>query len=135
MLQAHQKACSNVIFSPHIANMMCTSSTDGTVRVWDIAANGGTKPQEISHRNMKQGELFTLQFCQDIPWVLATAGSQGELAIWDVSENEQIENHFKPYLIKGTFDKHDYDENAPRESNEAGFEDMEDEPEDSDDSD
>lgn len=52
-LQAHEKACSNVIFSPHIPNMMCTSSTDGTVKVWDIAANGGTNPAEISYRNMK----------------------------------------------------------------------------------
>lgn len=52
-LQAHEKACSNVIFSPHIPNMMCTSSTDGTVKVWDIAANGGTNPAEISYRNIK----------------------------------------------------------------------------------
>lgn len=51
--QAHKKACSNVIFSPHIPNMMCTSGTDGSVRIWDIAANGGTDPSEISFRNMK----------------------------------------------------------------------------------
>lgn len=63
---------------------------------------------------MKQGELFTMQFSQDIPWVLASGGSNGELAIWDTSENEDIETHFKPYLIKGSYDVKDYDENAPR---------------------
>jgi hypothetical protein len=32
---------------------MCTSGTDGSVRIWDIAANGGINPEEISFRNMK----------------------------------------------------------------------------------
>ena len=44
------------------------------------------------------GELFTLSFYKDIPWVLAAGGSKGELAIWDVSENENILTHFGPYL-------------------------------------
>lgn len=130
-LQAHEKAASNVIFSPHIPNMMCTSSTDGTVKVWDITANGGTNPAEISMRSMKQGELFTMQFCQDIPWVLASGGSNGELAIWDTSESEEVEDHFKPFLTKGSYDVKDYDKNAPRkapevEEDEDDFEDMDD---------
>ena len=123
-MQAHEKATSNVVFSPHIPNMMCTSSTDGTVKVWDITANGGLKPAQIANKEMKQGELFTMQFCQDIPWVLASGGSNGELAIWDTSENIEIENHFKGFLTKGSYDKKDYDENAPRI--EAGAEDDED---------
>lgn len=41
-LQAHTKACPSMSFSPFIPNMMATSSLDGTVKVWDIAANGGT---------------------------------------------------------------------------------------------
>jgi len=93
---------------------MCSSGVDGSVRIWDIAANGGTNPSEISFRNMKQGELFTMQFCADIPWVLAAAGSNGELAIWDTSENEKVENHFKGSLIAGSYNKEDYDENAEK---------------------
>ena len=91
--------------------MMATSSTDGAVKIWDISANGGTNPELISQRSMKQGELFTLQFCQDIPWVLACGGSKGEVAVWDVSENNQIENHFKNFLIKGSYDENDYNIN------------------------
>ena len=52
-LQAHQKACSNVAFSPHIANMMATCSTDGTVKIWDAAANGGAQPSEMGKRSMQ----------------------------------------------------------------------------------
>jgi len=62
---------------------------------------------------MKQGELFAMQFCQDIPWVLATGGSTGQMAIWDISENRQIENHFKGNLIPGSYSLGDYDPNAP----------------------
>ena len=92
--------------------MMATSSIDGSVKVWDISANGGLKPQEIGSRHMKQGELFSMNFCNDIPWVLASGGNNGELAVWDVSENLNIENHFKNYLIKGTYNAEDYDPNA-----------------------
>ena len=55
-------------------NMMCTSSLDGFVKVWDILNNGGTEPKEIAKRDLKQGELFSLSFCEDIPWVLACGG-------------------------------------------------------------
>ena len=91
---------------------MATCSLDGTVKVWDIAANGGTKPQCVSSRHMKQGDLFSMQFCRDIPWVLACGGNTGEIAVWDVSEDQEIEDHFKPHLIAGSYNPADYDPNA-----------------------
>jgi len=94
-IQAHEEACTRVIFSPHIPNMMSTASVDGSVKVWDIASNGGTHPLCMGSREMNQGNIFSLQFCRDIPWVLACGGSKGEIAIWDISENINIENHFK----------------------------------------
>ena len=74
---------------------------------------------------MEQGELFSMQFCQDIPWVLACGGSKGEIAIWDTSESLQIEEHFKGNLIKGSYNQEDYDENAiPDPQEDDGFEDI-----------
>ena len=35
------------------------------------------------------------QMYKDIPWVLATGGSKGELAIWDTEEDMKIYTHFK----------------------------------------
>jgi hypothetical protein len=32
---------------------MCTSSTDGEIKVWDILNEGGAKPLEIASKNMK----------------------------------------------------------------------------------
>lgn len=46
------------------------------------------------------GELFSLSFYKDIPWVLAAGGSKGELAIWDTEESEKISAHFTPFLDK-----------------------------------
>ena len=72
-----------------------------------------------------------MQFCQDIPWVIASGGSNGELAIWDTSESLEVEDHFKRFLTKGSYDQTDYDPNAPRveegQDNDDDFEDMEDE--------
>jgi len=102
--------------------MMATSGADGSVRIWDIAAEGGAKPKQIGSRNMKQGDLYSMEFCQDIPWVLATGGSMGEIAVWDVSENIDIENHFKPFLAKGSYSEKDYNPDAVLEEEEANDE-------------
>lgn len=39
-------------FSPHIPNMMVTSSIDETVKVWDIAAVNGTQPKFIAGKKL-----------------------------------------------------------------------------------
>lgn len=76
--------------------MMATSGTEGIVKIWDITGEGnntggakgeGATPTEIAYRTMKQGDLFAMQYCPDLPWVLATGGSTGQMAIWDTSEN------------------------------------------------
>ncbi len=120
-MQAHKKACSNVSFSPHIANMMATVGVDHTCKVWDIHASGG--PQVIGERDLKQGELFSVQFYEDIPWVLAAGGSKGEVAIWDTEETAAVASHFAATL----------DPNAPKQpepmedDGDADFEDVSDE--------
>ena len=53
---------------------------------------------------MKQGDLFSVQMYKDIPWVLATGGSKGELAIWDVEEDKKTYSHFKDAITQKTKD-------------------------------
>ena len=89
---------------------MVSAGNDGYVKVWDISSG---EPQQVQQRDMKQGELFTLQFCQDIPWVVASGGSKGELAIWDLSESQIIEQRFKSSIIKGSYSSNDYDPENP----------------------
>jgi hypothetical protein len=70
-----------------------------------------------------------MQFCQDIPWLVACGGNTGEIAVWDTSETTEIEDHFKPHLAKGSYNPEDYDPNAVAvpEDDDEEFEDMEDE--------
>jgi periodic tryptophan protein 1 len=96
--KAHEKACSSVSFSPHIPNMMATCSVDEYIKIWDIAHNGGTEPKLIGNKKTNMGELFTLSYYKDIPWVLAAGGSKGELAVWDTEENENLSKHFTPFI-------------------------------------
>ena len=49
-------------------------------------------------KELKQGELFSVQFYDDIPWVLAAGGSKGEVAVWDTEESEAIQKHFPKNL-------------------------------------
>ena len=96
--KAHEKACSSVSFSPHIPNMMATCSTDEYIKIWDIAHNGGLEPKLIGSKKTHMGELFTLSYYKDIPWVLAAGGSKGEIAVWDTEENENLSKHFTPFI-------------------------------------
>ena len=107
-VKAHTKSCSAASFSPHFSNMLATVGTDSLCKIWDVSnvnPEGKCEPKCIAKRDLKQGELFSVQFYQDIPWVVAAGGSKGEVAIWDTQESEAVDKHFKPFL----------DPNAPEE--------------------
>ena len=108
-LEAHSpKPCTSVAFSPHIPSMMATVSLDEYVKVWDITT--GSMPQLVGYKKMTMGELFTLSFYKDIPWVLAAGGSKGEIAVWDTEENDNIAKHFGKHIDKATLPKEDFDD-------------------------
>ena len=69
-----------------------------------------------------------MNFCNDIPWVLAAGGNNGEIAVWDTSEKEAIENHFKPHLPEGSYSKADYDPDAKPDDDNSDFESISDKP-------
>jgi WD40 repeat protein len=99
-----------VSFSPHVPNMLATCSLDEHIKIWDIANNNGTEPKMIGHKKTTMGELFSLSFYKDIPWVLAAGGSRGEIAIWDTEESEKISSHFSPFLDKSKLPEENYDD-------------------------
>ena len=83
--------------------MLVSVGTDKLCKVWDITASSGKssgqfEPLCVKERDMKQGDLFTVQMYADIPWVLACGGQKGELAIWDTEEDSTIVEHFKDKL-------------------------------------
>jgi len=66
-----------------------------------------------------------LSFYKDIPWVLAAGGSKGELAVWDVEENESIAKHFAPTLDKSKVVEGVAEEEVEEEVSEEGSEEEE----------
>ena len=82
--------------------MMATVGTDKLCKVWDIhnQVDGKYVPKCVGSRDLKQGDLFSVQFYEDIPWVLAAGGSQGQVAIWDTEESENVAKHFGGNLDK-----------------------------------
>ena len=45
--------------------------------------------------------------------MIASGGSNGEVNIWDMCENQIIENHFKKQIIPGSFSIDDYNPENP----------------------
>lgn len=102
-VKGHKKACSSAAFSPHLSNMLATVGTDKICKIWDITAGASSDgssftPLCIQQKDMKQGDLFSVQMYADIPWVLACGGQKGELAIWDTEEDKKIKAHFAEHM-------------------------------------
>jgi periodic tryptophan protein 1 len=78
--------------------MMATCSLDEYVKIWDLKNSESGEPKLIHYKKMNMGELFSLSFYKDIPWVLAAGGSKGEVGVWDSEESETLANHFRTSL-------------------------------------
>ena len=89
-MQAHKSSCT-FSYSPGLNGMLATASKDKTVKIWD-----STTMNLIAERNAGVDELYCIEFYKDLPFVLATGGMAGELAIWDTEENESVRNRWKP---------------------------------------
>lgn len=81
-LGAHSKPTSAIAFCLS-APILATASYDKTVKLWDIKE---LKPSLISSKDMKIGEIFSMNFSRDSPSVLACGGDKGKLAVWDISD-------------------------------------------------
>ncbi|TYZ63964.1 hypothetical protein PybrP1_004206 [[Pythium] brassicae (nom. inval.)] len=83
----------SLAWAPHAPSTIVAATEDGvvTVKIWDLADN---KPVCITSKDMNVGELFSMSFYRDAPYMLAVGGSKGTLALWDTSENEGVERRF-----------------------------------------
>ena len=107
--QAHQKTVSNIHFSHKVKGMMATSSLDKTVKVWDVSAlqqqaelssAQAIAPKCVAYKTMNVGKLFALRYNYDDPFMLATGGDKGMVAVWESDELEVIRNHFANNIIE-----------------------------------
>jgi len=62
------------------------------VKIHDIS--DPTNVRRIVSKEMASGHLFDVQFTAEDPFIIATGGSGGQLAIWELLENKQVEKAF-----------------------------------------
>lgn len=119
--QAHDTTTSSLSFSPRVPGMMATCSVDKTVKVWDCqaihqasvaadntSASGSKKakgskfpdaPDLVAYKTLNAGKLFSMEFCADEPYLLATAGDEGVCAVWESDEVPTIEGRFQDRVL------------------------------------
>ncbi|KAL2178571.1 WD40-repeat-containing domain protein [Thermothelomyces heterothallicus CBS 202.75] len=92
-LQAHDESVSSFDLNPVIPGFMATGSTDKTVKLWNISAEG---PSLVVSRDFGVGKVFSTSFAPDkeVAFRLAVAGSKGTVSIWDTSTNAGVRKAF-----------------------------------------
>jgi periodic tryptophan protein 1 len=92
-LQAHDESISSFDLNPVIPGFMATGSTDRTVKLWNITAEG---PSLVVSRDFDVGKVFSTNFGPDkeVAFRLAVAGSKGTVSIWDTSTNGGVRKAF-----------------------------------------
>ena len=92
-LQAHDESVSSFDLNPVIPGYMATGSTDKTVKLWNISAEG---PSLVVSRDFDVGKVFSTTFGPDpeVAFRLAVAGSKGTVSVWDTSTNAGVRKFF-----------------------------------------
>ncbi|KAL2142593.1 hypothetical protein VTI28DRAFT_984 [Corynascus sepedonium] len=92
-LQAHDESVSSFDLNPIIPGFMATGSTDRTVKLWNISAEG---PSLVVSRDFDVGKVFSTSFGPDkeVAFRLAVAGSKGTVSVWDTSTNAGVRKAF-----------------------------------------
>jgi WD40 repeat protein len=107
---AHDKTVSSMDFSSTIPGLCATSSIDETVKIWDMHAPASTSapasspqrltPKNVFYKTMNVGNLFSINFSKDDPFLLATGGDGGIVAVWDCDEQQVIKDYFEGRELK-----------------------------------
>ena len=102
-LQAHDESVSSFDVNPTIPGFLATGSTDKTVKLWNVQANG---PSMVVSRNVEVGRVFSTKFAPDpeVSFRLSVAGSKGAMQIWDTSTNAAVRQAFASRMAPASGD-------------------------------
>jgi periodic tryptophan protein 1 len=89
-IEAHGKACTALQPHPLIPSLLLTASTDRTLKVWDLSSTATTTTSTrcVVSREPGVGKIFAAAFAADSPFVVACAGSKGEVRVVELDESE-----------------------------------------------
>ncbi|XP_078322317.1 periodic tryptophan protein 1 homolog isoform X2 [Crassostrea virginica] len=91
-LSAHDEAVTGICQSSSVPGLLITTSTDKTMKIWDIQDN---RPSSVLERNLKLNQLFCVDACPEAPFVFAVGGEK-EIKVWDIRESAAVRKHFAP---------------------------------------
>lgn len=75
--------------------MLVTCAVDKTVALWDTQnAGNGTNPFACGNKDMNSGKLYSVSFYPSSPWLLGSAGSGNQLALWNLYSEEVFRSRF-----------------------------------------
>ncbi|XP_048767174.1 periodic tryptophan protein 1 homolog isoform X2 [Ostrea edulis] len=90
LLSAHDESVTGICQSSSVPGLLITTSTDKTMKVWDIQNN---KPSTVLERNLRLNQLFCADVCPEAPFVFAIGGEK-EIKVWDIRESATVRKHF-----------------------------------------
>ncbi|TFL05218.1 WD40 repeat-like protein [Pterulicium gracile] len=95
-LKAHQSCVYQALFSPHHPSIIATSSTDGTIRLFDLRSPSYAPSLPSSNSSFTNplsaavltipasgSEILTIDWNKYRPWTLASAGVDKMIKVWD----------------------------------------------------
>jgi len=101
--QAHQQSVSALSQSTNLSSLLATASSDKSVKLWDVSdLSTNNQPKLLAHKPMTAGDLYACSFCPDDPFLLATGGSEGSLALWDTIENAVVDEVMSSRVVEST---------------------------------
>ena len=93
-------------YNPYVPGMLATCSVDKTVTLWDTynATTGDPSgpPTSRMNKDMRVGQLYTVNFYPSSPWLLGCAGGAKEMALWDMTREDVVQKCFSKRMIQKT---------------------------------
>lgn len=91
---------SDLSYNSLVPGMLATCSTDKTLTLWDTCSQdgiptAGVAPRPCGNKDMCSGKLYTVAFYPSTPWLVGTAGSGNQLALWDLWNETTLKERFE----------------------------------------
>lgn len=82
----------------HVPGMLATCAIDQTITLWDTynaeMKPANEPPKAKMNKDMRVGKLYTVNFYPSSPWLLGCAGGAKEMALWDMTRDDNVQRCF-----------------------------------------